>query len=88
MKRSGLLVIFLLLSTAIPLLADSVPRMDKDELKSLLGSKNLVILDVRLGRDWRTSEFKIKSALRADDGDLLTVVRKYPKDYTIVLYCA
>jgi rhodanese-related sulfurtransferase len=61
--------------------------MDKDELKSLLGSENLVILDVRLGNDWATSEFKIKGALRVDDDDL-SVAKKFPKDNIMVLYCA
>jgi rhodanese-related sulfurtransferase len=81
------LLIILIALTATPLFAVSVPKMDKDELKSLIGSKNLVILDVRLGRDWSTSEFKIKGALRVNDADL-SVVKKYPKDGIFVLYCA
>ena len=87
MKRvlSSLFILMVLVTT--PLFASSVPIMDKDELKSLLGSKELVILDVRQGRDWSTSEFKIKDALRVDDGDL-SVAKNYPKDNTIVLYCA
>jgi rhodanese-related sulfurtransferase len=87
MKRVLSLLIVLMVLAATPLFAASVPKMDKDELKSLLGSENLVVLDVRLGRDWSTSEFKIKDALRVDDGDL-SVAMNYPKDNTIVLYCA
>jgi rhodanese-related sulfurtransferase len=87
MKKILSLLIILIALTATPLFAASVPRMDKDELKSLLGSKNLVILDVRLGNDWSTSEFKIKGALRVDD-DELSVAKKYPKDNIMVLYCA
>jgi rhodanese-related sulfurtransferase len=81
------LLIILITLTATPLFAASVPRMDKDELKSLLGSEKLVILDVRLGNDWSTSEFKIKGALRVDDDDL-SAARKFPKDNIMVLYCA
>lgn len=61
--------------------------MDKDELKSLLGSDNLIILDVRIGRDWNSSEFKIKDAVRME-GFNLSAIEKYPKDATLVLYCA
>jgi rhodanese-related sulfurtransferase len=86
MKKILAFLIVLLVATT-PLFAASVPKMDKDQLKSLLGSENLVILDVRQGRDWSTSEFKIKDALRVDGGDL-SVVKTYPKDSTFVLYCA
>lgn len=67
--------------------AGSVATLDKDELKNLLGSENVVVLDVRLGRDWSSSEFKIKNAVRIDDGDL-SVAEEYPKETTFVLYCA
>ena len=87
MKRFLSLFIVLMVLAATPLIAASVPTMDKDELKSLLGSKDLVILDARQGRDWSTSEFKIKDALRVDSGDL-SIAKTYPKDTTIVLYCA
>ena len=87
MKRIALFLIALAVFAATPLFATSVPTMDKEELKSQLGSEKLVILDVRQGRDWSTSEFKIKDALRVDDGDL-SIAMNYPKDSTIVLYCA
>jgi len=87
MKR--ILSLFLLLSFFMTsfAFAASVPTMSKDELKSILGSENLVIFDVRQGRDWSSSEFKIKNAMRVDEGDL-TVAKQYPKDHTFVLYCA
>ena len=87
MKRifSFLSILFFLAGT--PLFADSVPKMDKQALKSLLGSDQLVILDVRQDRDWNSSQMKIKDAMRVDDGDL-SLAMKLPKDTTIVLYCA
>ena len=87
MQRIVSLLIVLIVFTVAPLFAATVPTMDKDELKSRLGSKNFVILDVRQERDWSTSEYKIKDALRVDRGDL-SITRNYPKDTTIVLYCA
>ena len=87
MKRVVALLIALAVFAATPLFATSVPTMDKEELKSRLGSADLVILDVRQGRDWSTSEFKIKDALRVDKGDL-AMAMNYPKETTFVLYCA
>lgn len=87
MKRIISLLAVLLLWATTPLFADSVPKMDKEVLKSLLGSDNFVLLDVRQDRDWNTSELKIKDAVRVDDGDL-SAAMKLAKDTTIVLYCA
>lgn len=84
-KILSLFFTVLLLTT--PLFAGSVDKMDKDQLKVLLDSENLVILDVRTGRDWSTSEFKIPNAVRIQGKDL-SIVSKYSKDQTIVLYCA
>lgn len=87
MKRMLCLLIALIFFSAPPLLGGSVPTIDKDELKSMLGTENLVILDVRRGRDWTTSELKIKGAVRSD-GDVAAVAGNYSKDHTFVLYCA
>ncbi len=87
MKRIFSLLTVLLFLAATPLFAESVPKMDKEALKSLQGSKNLVILDVRQDRDWNASEMKIKDAMRVPDGNLSFAMR-LPKDSTIVLYCA
>lgn len=84
------LISFLLAMTFLisgQVFAASIARMDKDELKSLLGEKNLVVLDVRVGRDWNSSEFKIKDAVRMAPSDI-EQVEKYPKNTKFVLYCA
>ncbi len=65
-----------------------VKKMTKEELKNIMEGKTTTILDVRQGRDWNSSEFKIKGAIRVDSGKLLSVSEKYPKDTTMVLYCA
>jgi hypothetical protein len=65
-----------------------VPRMTKDELKAMLGNPDLVIIDVRLGRDWTDSDSKIKGAIREDPKSVKSWAEKYSKDKTIVLYCA
>lgn len=88
MKRTILFSLILALFAFSPSFAGSVQFMEKEELKSLLGSENLVILDVRTGRDWSTSEFKIPGAVRASSGDFSNWSSNYAKDSTIVLYCA
>jgi len=86
MRKLFALVLLFSLALASPLVAGSVQIMDKDELKSLLGSDKLVVLDVRTGRDWSTSEFIVQDAVRV--GKDLSVAEKYPKDNTFVFYCA
>ena len=70
------------------LMAADVPTMSIDELKNQLGSEKVVILDVRSGRDWSSSEFMIQGAVRAPGGDIATWSRNYSKSQTLVLYCA
>lgn len=64
------------------------PRMTKEELKAKLGSPELVLLDVRTGKDWTGSGRKIPGAVREDPGAFSTWSSRYPKDKAIVLYCA
>ena len=68
--------------------AESVMLMEKEELKPLLGTEEVIILDVRTGRDWSTSEFKIPGAIRSSGDEFASWGTTYPKDKKIVLYCA
>lgn len=68
--------------------AGSVMFMEKEELKSLLGSDEVVVLDVRAGRDWSTSELKIPGAIRASGNDFDSWATSHPREKKIVLYCA
>ena len=68
--------------------AAETPRMSKEELKAMLDSPDLIILDVRVGKDWKASEYKIKGAVRVDARDFGSWANKFPKDKTLVLYCA
>jgi len=64
------------------------PRMTKDELKARLGNLDLLIIDVRYGKDWTDSDLKIKGAIREDPKAFDSWASKYPKDKTLVFYCA
>ncbi len=88
MKKILLLLSLVLLIAAPSVFARDVPIMSKDDLNAQLGSDKLVILDVRSGRDWSSSEFKIKGAVRAPGSELAKWSANYKKDQTLVLYCA
>jgi len=69
--------------------AADVPRMSKEELKSMLGNPEVIILDVRASGDWDMSKTKIRGAVREDPNKSAKCwADKYSKDKTIVLYCA
>ena len=88
MKKLIILLSFLLLCSGLPAVAGDVPLMSADELKAQLNSEVLVILDVRSGRDWSSSEFKIQGAVRAPGNEIAKWSKNYPKDQALVLYCA
>jgi len=88
MKKLLLFLVSIICFTALPVLAEGVKLMTTTELKNMLGSKELVILDVRSGRDWSTSELKITGAIRANGDDFDSWANSYPKEKKIVLYCA
>ena len=84
-----LVMTMFVLLTGLPLhAATNVSKMTKEDLKAKLGSSDILILDVRTGGDWKSSEFKIKGAIRANPGEFDKWSEEYPKNKTIVLYCA
>jgi rhodanese-related sulfurtransferase len=90
MKKSLLilLAISLSLALAVAAVAQQDRRITKDELLKILDNPDVVILDVRLGKDWDASEFKIKGAIRKDPLNIDKWAGEIPKNKTIVLYCA
>jgi hypothetical protein len=83
-----LAVVFLWVFAAAAVASDDVPRMGKQELKRLLGSDDVIILDVRTSREWEDSTSTIKGAIREDPQAFETWADRYPKDKILVLYCA
>ena len=81
-------VVLLWVFTAAAVASDDVSRMSKQELKGLLGSADVIILDVRTSRDWEGGTSTIKGAIREDPQTFDTWADKYPKDKTLVLFCA
>jgi rhodanese-related sulfurtransferase len=62
--------------------------MSIEELKGMLGSPDLVIIDVRREGDWKSSTVKVKGSVREDADKVDAWMNKYPKDKTLVFYCA
>jgi hypothetical protein len=90
-KWSAVLALWLLVfssfSTTGGFAADA-PRIGKDALKSMLGNPEVVVIDVRSYSDWLLSGDKIKGAVREDYRDFAGWEAKFPRDNTVVLYCA
>ncbi len=63
-------------------------RMSKEELKTQLGKPQVVIVDVRIPKDWNAGDVKIPGAARELPEKFGAWADKYPKDKTLVLYCA
>ncbi len=63
-------------------------RMSQEDLKLKLDDPDVVIVDVRSYTDWILSWDKIKGAQRENYRDFEGWATKYPKEKTIVLYCA
>jgi rhodanese-related sulfurtransferase len=93
MRKFGSLarVLTVSLMVVLPLACASganAPRLDQQTLKGWLSDPQVMVLDVRTSKDWRSSDQKIKGAVRVDPGDVKTWAAMLPKDKKIVLYCA
>jgi hypothetical protein len=73
--------------TAVTVNAADILRMSKEELAKAMTTNSIVVVDVRSGRDWKSSEFKIKGAHRVGK-DIVKWAAKHPKDTHMALYCA
>lgn len=65
---------------------DDVPRMTKEELKTLLGSPEVVILDVRFGGG--NAPRKITGSVFEEPEKVSVWSANYPKEKKIVVYCS
>jgi len=92
LKRRVILMasaVMFVMAMVVPLtIAGDVPLMTKETLKEQMVKGDVVILDVRQGRDWNSSEFKIQGAQRLDTKDISVWAKTSDKAKTTVLYCA
>ena len=73
---------------SIPAMSQEVPKMSKEELQKVLDKPDVIIVDVRTGMDWTASTMKVKGAVREEPDQVDSWINKYPKDKTLVFYCA
>jgi len=65
-----------------------IPRITKEELKSMLGNPDVIILDIRSEDQWQAANEKIVRAIHEDPEEYESWANKYPKEKTLILYCA
>jgi len=65
-----------------------VPRISVEKTKELLGSPDVVIIDVRTAKTWWRSPTKILNAVREEPNAVEKWAAKYPQDKTLILYCS
>lgn len=65
-----------------------IPMITTDQLRDMLGDREVAFIDLRINRDWNSSDRKIPGAVHEDPDHLQDWAKKYPKDKRIVLYCA
>jgi len=76
----------LMAACSLNTLSGSAPRITKEELKSMLGNADLIIVDLRRSKDWNASEYKINGAVQADPIKVESWASSYGKDKTFVIY--
>ena len=93
-RRISVVLVGLMISAFLGCVAgwspeDKTPRMTKEELRQLLGSPRVVVVDVRVPEEWKKSDRKIQGANHEDpEKDLTKWAEKYPLDRTLVFYCS
>lgn len=94
MKDIGLVFAAAILSAGSILMMTSsvhsqeVARISKEEVRKMLGNPGCIIIDVRQQADWNASKEKIEGAVREDPDKVASLMDKYPKDKTLIFYCA
>lgn len=90
MRRLWLFVLIVVIAGFLPAasVAEEAPRMSTGDLKAMLGSADLVVLDVRGRWDWRDAGEKIAGAVRVEPEAAAQWVDEHAKGKVIVLYCA
>lgn len=81
-------VAFVLLAPFATVYGKDVSLITKEELRKIISNEDVVILDVRTGRDWSSSEFKIQGAVRVDPKAVAQWQENFSKEKRFVLYCA
>ena len=74
--------------TVFPSAKSDIERISAQRTSEMLGQPDVIVVDVRSGRDWEKSKSKIKGARREDLSKIADWMDAYPKDKTLIFYCA
>jgi hypothetical protein len=67
-------------------IASEVTKISKEELKSMLGNSDIIILDVDREGNWEDRDRKILGAVRENPKEIESWMTKYPKNKPLILY--
>ncbi len=87
-KSSLLACLLVILAASLVGGAEGITVINKDQLKEELANPGIVVIDVRAPHDWDSAQWKIEGARRESPAEVEQWMANYPKDKTIVLYCA
>ncbi|MFC1884781.1 rhodanese-like domain-containing protein [Thermodesulfobacteriota bacterium] len=80
------LVLSFLIIMPVAALPKEVPGITKGLLRTMLDKPDVVILDVRLEREWKSTKFRIKGAVWENPKKIDSWAGKYNKDLTLIFY--
>lgn len=66
---------------------EDIQRISKEDVRKLIGSPDVTIIDVRYEKNWEKSDRKVRGAVRENPNEISSWTGKYPKDRMLVLYC-
>jgi hypothetical protein len=84
--RLGLLISVFVIFLYLPADASDVSIITDIQLNRLLNNPEIVIIDVRSSKDWRSSQFKIKGAVRRIPKNFDSWAHDFPIDKELILY--
>jgi hypothetical protein len=98
LKSFLLFLVFAILASVVPfassvsaeesLSISNAPKVTKEQIKDLVGTRGFFLLDVRPNEQWNATQVKLPGAVHEDPEDVKDWVYKYQKDAKIVTYCA
>jgi rhodanese-related sulfurtransferase len=85
-SKLGFIALALFIVFATQTRASEFSMISNNQLKLMLDSPNVLVIDVRNTEDWRSSNVKIKGAVRKAPQSFESWSRELPKDKALVLY--
>ena len=82
----GLLVSVLTILLSLSAGASEVSIISSIQLKRILDNPEIIIIDVRSSGDWRSSNIKIKGAVRKIPKNFDSWAHDFPTDRKLILY--